>query len=42
MEEKSIEEIALDEELGKKLFVVDEYWTGLKTKGELKSQKIAI
>ena len=37
MEEMAIEEVAKDRILAKKLFLIDEYWTGLKTKEEIKT-----
>ena len=30
-----IDSVALDEEVARKLYLVDEYWTGLKTKEQL-------
>jgi hypothetical protein len=37
MEEMAIEEVAKDRILAKKLFLIDEYWTGLKSKEEIKT-----
>ena len=34
-QELEIDAVALDEELARKLYLVDEYWTGLKTKEQL-------
>ena len=33
--ELEIDSVALDEQLAHKLFLVDEYWTGIKSKNEL-------
>jgi hypothetical protein len=37
MEERPIEGSAQDRGLAKKLFLIDEYWTGLKSKDEIKT-----
>ncbi len=37
MEEMTIDEVAKDRILAKKLFLIDEYWTGLKSKEEIKT-----
>ena len=36
--ELEIDSVALDENLAKKLFMVDEYWTGIKSKADLLSK----
>ncbi len=41
MEEKPIEKVANDPILAKKLFLIDEYWTGLKTKEDILKVKSA-
>jgi hypothetical protein len=37
MEERPVEGSAQDRGLAKKLFLIDEYWTGLKSKDEIKT-----